>query len=75
MEQKPTIGRVVHYHLIDDGTIVPAIIVDVHSNVAVDLFVMNPHQTVGGAIPNTGYFERFVTTGETNGCWSWPPRT
>ena len=72
-EQKPTIGRMVHYqaHGSPDGThpSVPraAIVTAVHDDEMVDLCVLNP----------TGlYFnQRCVRSEEAKGgTWRWPPR-
>ena len=60
----PTIGRIVHYHLIDTGKIAPAVVVDVTSDDHVTLFIMDPQE--GAA------FERNVRQGQENGCWEWP---
>jgi hypothetical protein len=71
-QQKPTIGRVVHYQRY--GTALgehksepsPAVIVEVFENGDCQLFVMNP---------NGLYFNRTPYSDEPKGGhWSWPPR-
>ena len=71
-EQKPSIGRIVHYqrHGSPDGTHKaepsPAIITQVFENGDCQLFVMNP---------NGLYHNRSAYSAEPKpGCWSWPPR-
>lgn len=66
----PTIGRIVHYHLIDTGKIVPAIVVDIRSEDHIDLFLMCSSQ----AATKYGHtwFERSVRHGHENGQWEWP---
>ncbi len=77
MSQKPTIGRIVHYH--SYGTpggefkseARAAVVTAVNENGTIDLFIMNP----------TGIFlNRGISAGgpdadtPTPGCWNWPPR-
>lgn len=71
--QAPTIGRIVHYHLIDTGKIVPAIIVDVPSEDHVDLFVMTSGR-MGTQFEEGTFFERNVRQGHENGRWEWPTK-
>lgn len=70
-DQKPSIGRIVHYHShgSPNGQHKPepraAIVTAVHTDTVVDLMVCNP----------TGlYFDRSTVQGEGPGQWSWPPR-
>lgn len=69
---KPTIGRIVHYRLIDTGKIIPAIVVDVPSDDHVDLFVMST--LAGAADGGRAWFERGVRRGFEGGRWEWPSR-
>lgn len=72
MEQKPSIGRIVHYqaHGSPNGqhkpAARPAIISAVISDTEVDVTVFNP----------TGLFFNRVTLGgpDVPGSWFWPPR-
>lgn len=66
---KPTIGRIVHYHLIDTGKIVPAIVVSVPSDDHVDLFLMESYGLGGHT-----WFEKKVRQGLEGGQWEWPSR-
>lgn len=74
-DQKPSVGRIVHYHTRGsaDGvfppTVFASIVTQVHSNIGdgttVDLVQFGP----------TGIrFEVGVAFGEDAGHWSWPPR-
>lgn len=67
----PTIGRIVHYRLIDSGKIVPGIIVDVLEGGKVDLFVMTSGR-FGTEFEEGTFFERSVIQGKDKGKWSWP---
>lgn len=75
--QAPSIGRIVHYHLIDTGKVVPAIIVDIRSEEHVDLFVMCSRDPAVKQPPfgNT-WFENGVRYSEDGkaGHWTWPAR-
>lgn len=73
MNQKPTIGRIVHYQAYGtpggEYPSVPraAIITEVHNDTCVSLCVLNP----------TGqFFNQKVVQGgpDKPGSWSWPPR-
>jgi len=73
---RPTIGRIVHYHLIDFGRVVPAVIVDVIDD-RVDLFVMTSGRSLQGTRFEEGtFFERNVrqSDGAKPGFWCWPPK-
>lgn len=78
MNQKPSIGRIVHYHLIDTMEIVPAVIlkVDAENPEVVDLHVMHSKYRVPetGEIVMGGCFTRYkVKEGKGHfGCWFWP---
>ena len=71
-EQKPSIGRIVHYqrygspggeHKAEPS---PAIITQIHDDGDCQLFVMNP---------NGVYFNKTpYSTEQKPGHWSWPPR-
>jgi len=69
--QKPTIGRIVHY--VSYGSpggefkseCRAAIVTAVHSDVLVDLCVLNPSGI---------YFNQSVAYGEGGGTWHWPER-
>lgn len=74
MEQKPTVGRIVHYQAYGtpggEYPSVPraAIVTEVGEGGEVGLCVLNP----------TGqFFNRGVKYSETPkpGCWNWPPRS
>lgn len=74
MEQKPSIGRIVHYqrHGSPNGEHKsepsPAMITEVKKDgFTCQLFVMNP---------NGVYFKEveFSADGPRPGCWNWPPR-
>ena len=75
-EQKPTIGRIVHYqaHGSPDGTHKSepraAVVTAVESDTVVSLCVLNP----GGLFFNQGCS---LDAGETpkGGTWRWPPRS
>lgn len=72
MEQKPSVGRIVHYY--SYGTprggfkSAPraAIVVEVHSDTEVTVCVLNPSGI---------FFNKVAYSAEPKaGCWSWPPR-
>lgn len=63
----PTVGRIVHYDspYYADKKILPALIIDVHSDTCVSIQVFN----------GTGAtFETSVIMGNSKGQWSWPPK-
>lgn len=80
MDPKPTIGRIVHYHLIDTMEAVPAIIVkvDEEDSDVVDLHVMHSKYQVRetGEIIVGGCFTRYNVRRKKGhyGCWFWPDR-
>lgn len=74
MDQKPTVGRIVHYQAYGtpggEYASVPraAIVTQVHSDECVSLCVLNP----------TGqFFNQSVnySAEPKPGCWNWPPRS
>lgn len=77
--QKPTIGRIVHYHTrlswVDekdichnDNTILPAIITRVHSATCVNLRVFHE-----GSERSSWFFEKVIQGNESgSGNWDWP---
>lgn len=77
MDQKPSIGRIVHYQgpgtnqVVGSGNVppkvYPATIVTVHSDTCVDLFVMTHigHMSLTSISFSPEYKAGF---------WSWPPR-
>lgn len=74
MEQKPSVGRIVHYQEPytepgDDG-LRAAIIVRVESETVVTLRVLSPFVTADDTIEVA---VSFSAKPETR-CWSWPPR-
>ncbi len=78
MDPKPSIGRTVHYRLIDTGQPVPAIVTKVSEldPEIVDLHVMFPRHVIPeGDVVGAGCFgAQGVKKGETPGHWSWPPK-
>lgn len=82
MNPKPTVGRVVHYRLIDepkDHEIAAATVVKVSplDSEVVDLHVMHSKYKVPdtGPIVQGGCFTAYnVKPGDGAGQWSWPPR-
>ena len=76
--QKPTVGRVVHYHHTKDGTTVTtlaAIVVKVFSDTCVNLQVLNDGYTddLGGNVALRTSVTQAGEYGAPYG-WSWPPR-
>lgn len=69
--QEPSIGRIVHYRLIDSGKVVPAIIVDILDKERIDLFVMTSGR-FGTEFEEGTFFERNVRQGLAKGHWDWP---
>jgi hypothetical protein len=72
MEQKPSVGRIVHYQAYGtpggEHPSVPraAVITDVHENDDVTVCVLNPSGI---------FFNRVKYSADRQpGCWSWPPR-
>lgn len=72
MDQKPSVGRIVHYQAYGtpggEFKSVPraAIITDVHSDTEVGVCVLNPSGI---------FFNRVQYSAEPKpGCWNWPPR-
>lgn len=71
-QQRPSIGRIVHYHaLSSDGPVVthPAVVTRVHSDRCVNLTILFD----GGAPEPRTSVER-ATESDVAGRWSWPPR-
>ncbi|NGP62728.1 hypothetical protein FLT15_31675 [Paenibacillus thiaminolyticus] len=64
MNQKPSIGRIVHYH-VEDCEPLAAIITAVVADKVVDLCVFAPDGIS---------FQKNVLYGEDDARWSWPPR-
>lgn len=77
-DPKPTVGRIVIYHLIDTGAAVPAVVVAVDplDSDRLELHVMHPkYQTPEGEIVRAGCFHaNIVKKGDAAGQWGWPPR-
>ena len=77
-DPKPSVGRVVHYHLIDTGVAVPAVVVvvDPEDPDRLELHVMHPkYRTTEGEIIRAGCFHAaMVKKGGAAGQWGWPPR-
>lgn len=72
MDQKPSIGRIVHYFVnraVKDGQPYPAIITHVFSETCVNLFVFSD-----ATYPFDGQLRSSVVRGDGPGCWDWPPR-
>lgn len=68
MSQKPSIGRIVHFH--EEGGPYAAIITAVNDDGTVELATMGR---------NSLYFQHGVSEGApevqpTKGCWTWPPK-
>ena len=64
MDQKPTIGRIVHYK-VDDGGIAPAIITRVHNDDCVNLRIFLDGRPCESRTS--------VVRGDGRGQWDWPP--
>jgi len=77
-DPKPTVGRIVHYRLLDADIPVPACVVevDVLDPEVLGLHVMHPrHKTPEGEIVKGGCFHAaMVKKGGGAGQWGWPPR-
>lgn len=78
---KPTVGRIVHYHVypVRDGKLQPyaATITHVFGDNCVNLSIVND---ISYPLDPTQVFSPIVNRasvdyGEQPGCWSWPPRT
>lgn len=74
MDQKPSIGRIVHYFPAGaSGQAYPAIVTCVHSDECVNLFVFDDGTTpTPDAGPITSIARRQAEGEES--CWDWPPR-
>lgn len=77
MEQKPTVGRTVHYHAdpkkdwaLPHGEPLAAIIARVDAGGHVVLAVINPE----GNVPILRVYDAPLSELPEPGCWSWPPR-
>lgn len=73
--RSPSIGRIVHYSLIDTGKTVPAIVVDVAGDdLRVDLFVMC--SSPPDPMKDQTWIEKNVLYSEESkpGYWRWPSR-
>lgn len=72
MEQKPSVGRVVHYKPFDtdpprnNAEVLPAVIVRVWSDTCVNLRVLNDQVY--------DFWRTSSTFGNDAGQWNWPPR-
>ncbi|GGN39543.1 hypothetical protein FHR83_006696 [Actinoplanes campanulatus] len=69
MEQKPSIGRIVHYVQYEGNKCRAAIITDVEDDGTVGLYVMTPDR--GAHSQNECPYD----DGHTYGTWHWPTRT
>ena len=77
-DPKPTVGRIVIYHLIDTGAAVPAVVVTVDplDPDRLGLHVMHPqYQTPEGVTIRAGCFHTAIAKkGDAAGQWGWPAR-
>jgi hypothetical protein len=70
-DQKPSIGRIVHYHQPEEPAALPAIITHVHSETCVSLVGFTAFPPTG---PGTFIRASVILTDKAEpGCWSWPP--
>ena len=76
-EQKPSVGRVVHYQTVVNPEVLAAIIARVNDG-SVVLFVMDPGYApeIPFVGPTAGHFQTGVPYSEEPkpGHWNWPPR-
>jgi hypothetical protein len=72
-DQKPSVGRVVHYTATDfPYKLQAAIITDVHGNGTVFLHVFGAGYTY--TIHSAGYTTHAAGTQDASGSWTWPAR-
>ena len=69
MEQKPSVGRIVHYHSAQGSDPEAALVLAVHSDVSVNLQTWNANGT--GSTRTSITFEGVA---EGAPFWRWPPR-
>ena len=70
MEQKPSVGRIVHYHIEDNGEPIAAIITRAIDGGVVDLTLFSPPLER----PQVERITCAFSPTPRAKCWSWPPR-
>lgn len=73
MDQKPTIGRIVHYYTPGDtlSHSFAAIVTSVSDDGTLGLYVIDPEKPFFRNVSTMGGPDG---TTPTPGCWNWPPR-
>lgn len=74
MNQKPSIGRIVHYVLDGSGEHRPAIITRVYAPTCVNLHVFGDSGDLGRDINRYPTSVQYDPSGEASSSWHWPER-